>query len=72
MKHQYPKIDDSRNWFSYGSEKTKPSIFYVAWCKMFKWHWVIRSYAYKDFDLSKNGELSRLYNYAQAGYPISF
>ncbi|BET21922.1 amidase domain-containing protein [Solobacterium moorei] len=23
MKHQYPKIDDSRNWFSYGSEKNQ-------------------------------------------------
>lgn len=34
MKQKYPKIDDSRNWFSYGSKKgTKPSIFYMAWGK---------------------------------------
>lgn len=73
MKHEYPKIDDSRNWFSYGSKK-EPSQVSSTWrgANMFKWHWVSRSYAYKDFDLSKNGELSRLYNYAQAGYPISF
>ena len=73
MKHEYPKIDDSRNWFSYGSKKD-PSKVSSTWrgANMFKWHWVSRSYAYKDFDLSKNGELTRLYNYAQAGYPISF
>lgn len=73
MRHSYPKIDDSRNWFSYGSKK-EPSQVSSTWrgANMFKWHWVSRSYAYKDFDLSKNGELSRLYNYAQAGYPISF
>lgn len=23
MRHKYPKIDDSRNWFSYGSEKNQ-------------------------------------------------
>ena len=73
MRQSYPKIDDSRNWFSYGSKK-EPSQVSSTWrgANMFKWHWVSRSYAYKDFDLSKNGELSRLYNYAQAGYPISF
>ena len=30
MKHKYPKIDDSINWFSYGSEK-KPSQVSSTW-----------------------------------------
>ena len=30
MKRQYPKIDDSRNWFYYGSEK-KPSQVSSTW-----------------------------------------
>lgn len=30
MKRQYPKIDDSINWFSYGSEKN-PSQVSSTW-----------------------------------------
>lgn len=54
MKQKYPKIDDSGNWFSYGYKKESSQVYSTwRWENMFKWHCVSRSYAYKDFDLSK-------------------
>ena len=73
MKNKDGDVDNSNNWFSYGNERDTSKVS-NSWrgANMFKWHWMSRAYEYRDFDLNKSGEISKLYYYAQAGYPISF
>lgn len=73
MKNVVSNISDSRNWFSYGSELDVKKVS-SSWrgANIFKEHWTNRSYEYKDFEISKKGELEKLYDYAKLGYPISF
>ena len=73
MKKNSSKIDDNKNWFSYGSKQDIKKVS-STWrgANNFKWHWSSRAYDYKDFDLNKSGELAKLHKYAKAGYPISF
>ena len=73
MRNKSKDIGSSINWFSFGNKANTNKVS-STWrgANMFKWHWNARSYDYKDFDLSKKGAVSEVYEYAQLGSPVSF